>query len=135
HGALLGDWIAGTAVGGGGGDCGVASWIAAAQLYGQYCTLVPGSAPVMSRPDPASSRVGALAHGGANWFLGQQPGKPHTHNSSKNLWWAYTQAANGSWGWVSLAYFTDGVLDQSADGLQYGCYDIRPGEPDNCHPL
>ncbi|MFG1608037.1 hypothetical protein [Actinoplanes sp. NPDC049265] len=132
HVTLLGDWIANTAVGGG-GDCGVPSWIAAARLYGQYCTLIGGNAPVMSRPDHASSPVGSLAHGGANWFLGQQPGESHTHNSSTNFWWAYTRAANGRWGWVSLAYFTGNVLDQPADGLQYGCYGIRPGEPDTCH--
>ncbi|PRY30810.1 hypothetical protein [Pseudosporangium ferrugineum] len=135
HVAMLGEWIAGTAVGGGGGDCAVPSWIATARLYGQYCTLVAGKAPVMSRPDPASARVGTLAHGGANWFLGQQPGKPHTRDESTNFWWAYTRASNGRWGWVSLTYFTNGVLDQSADGLQYACYDVRPGEPDNCHAI
>jgi hypothetical protein len=71
----------------------------------------------------------------AHWFLGQQPGEATTVGSSTNFWWAYTRAGNGRWGWVSLVYFVDGGLDQSADGLQYGCYDVRAGESDDCHPL
>jgi hypothetical protein len=134
HVAPLGDWLT-TNAAGGGGDCAVPSWIATAGLYGQNCTLRTGSVPVMSRPDPNSARVGTVTNGGARWFLGQQPGEPYTHDSLHNFWWAYTRADNGEWGWVSLVYFADGVLDQSADGLQYGCYDVRPGERDDCHAI
>jgi hypothetical protein len=133
--APLGDWLTTTAAGGGGGNCSVPAWIATAGLYGQNCTLDTGDVPVMSRPDPHSQSVGTLAGGGPHWFLGQQPGVPDTHDSTHNFWWAYTQAGNGRWGWVSLVHFAGGVLDQSAVGLQYGCYDIRPGERDECHPL
>ncbi|MBM2620353.1 hypothetical protein JIG36_33065 [Actinoplanes sp. LDG1-06] len=133
--ASLGDWIATNAAGGGGGNCSVPTWIPAARLKGQNCTLDPGDIPVMSRPDPNSGPVGNVAGGGTQWFLGQQPGEPYDHNSTHNFWWAYTQAGNGRWGWVSVLYFSGGVLDQSAVGLQYGCYDVRPGERAECHPL
>ncbi|WP_203839254.1 hypothetical protein, partial [Winogradskya humida] len=131
----LGGWLTDNAHGGGGGNCAVPSWIATKQLYGQYCTLASADVPVMSRPDPKSSRVGSLAKAGAHWFLGQQPGEPDARDSSTNFWWAYTQADNGEWGWVSLVHFAAAGPDQSADGLQYGCYDVRPGESDDCHPL
>ncbi|GAA1642816.1 hypothetical protein [Actinoplanes couchii] len=135
HLALLGDWLTTNAAGGGGGDCAVAAWIPDQRLNGQYCTLTTGEVPVMSRPDPNSAPAGALADGGRTWFLGQRPGEPHTYRSLHNFWWAYTRADNGEWGWVSLVHFTDGVLDQSAEGLQYSCYDARPGEDADCHPL
>ncbi|MGA5298603.1 hypothetical protein ACPCHT_01670 [Nucisporomicrobium flavum] len=131
----LGGWLTDNATGGGGGHCALPTWIAGARLQGQYCTLSTGNVPVMSRPDPRSPRVGTLSHGGATWFLGQQPGEPYVDHSTHNYWWAYTRADNGQWGWVSLVYFTDPGPDQSADGLQYGCYDVRPGENDDCHPL
>jgi hypothetical protein len=131
----LGEWLTENAAGGGGGNCAVPSWIAAKRLYGQYCTLATGNVPVMSRPDPRSARVGSLVKGGAHWFLGQQPGELFTRNGTHNFWWAYTQAGNGQWGWVSLVNFIGAGPDQSADGLQYGCYDVRPAEPDNCHPV
>jgi len=135
HVAPLGDWLNTNAAGGGGGDCATPSWIAGARLYGQNCALSTGNVPVMSRPHPKSPRVGTVTNGGARWFLGQQPGEYVKQNSVHNFWWAYTRADNGQWGWVSLVYFVDGRDDQSADGLQYGCYDVRPGERDNCHAM
>ncbi|MFI5930746.1 hypothetical protein [Actinoplanes sp. NPDC051494] len=132
---VLDDWLTNHVIGGGGGHCTVPSWIAAARVHGQHCTLRTPNVPVMSRPDHASARVGTLTGNSAHWFLGQQPGESYKENSSTNFWWAYTRADNGQWGWVSLVHFTDAGLDQSANGLQYGCYDARPGEPDTCHPL
>ncbi|KUL39594.1 PI-PLC domain-containing protein [Actinoplanes awajinensis] len=135
HLSLLQDWLTHHVVGGGGGHCAVPAWIATVRLRGQNCTLRAGTVPVMSRPDRASSQVGTVAGGGSRWFLGQQPGESNKVGAATNFWWAYTRADNGQWGWVSLVYFTDAGLDQSANGLQYGCYDVRVGEPDNCHPL
>ncbi|MFI1990573.1 hypothetical protein [Actinoplanes sp. NPDC020271] len=131
----LSTWLGSNAVGGGGGNCAVPAWIAAQRVNGQFCTLVTGDVPVMSGPDPLSERVGSLAKGGAHWFVGQQPGRPVTRAAATNFWWAYTRADNGRWGWVSLAYFTNPGRDQPADGLQYACYDVRPDQPDICHPL
>ncbi|SDS70096.1 hypothetical protein [Actinoplanes derwentensis] len=135
HLAPLGEWLTTNAAGGGGGACAVPEWIETERLNGQYCTLITGEVPVMSRPDPNSAPAGSLARGGSIWFLGQQPGESHKNASQHNFWWAYTRADNGQWGWVSLIHFTDGLLDQSAEGLQYSCYDIRPGESADCHPL
>jgi hypothetical protein len=131
----LSTWLGENAVGGGGGNCAVPSWIAAKRVHGQYCTLVTGDVPVMTGPSDTSARAGSLAGNGAHWFVGQQRGELYTYRTATNFWWAYTQADNGQWGWVSLAYFTSPGRDQPADGLQYGCYDVRPGEPDNCHPF
>ncbi|WP_305783261.1 hypothetical protein [Symbioplanes lichenis] len=135
HVTLLGDWLTTTAAGGGGGRCEVPGPIGAERFVGQYCTLATGDVPVMTGPDPNSARAGTLAKGGSTWFLGQQPGQPYSFQGRHNFWWAYTRADNGKWGWVSLVHFADGVLDQPADGLQYSCYDVRPGESDDCHPL
>ncbi|WP_306214811.1 PI-PLC domain-containing protein [Actinoplanes sp. RD1] len=135
HVAPLGDWLTTNAAGGGGGHCTVARWIAEARVSGHYCTLADSNVPVMSRPDPHSAPVGSLAKAGPTWFLGQQPGEPYPYKSLHSFWWAYTRADNGQWGWVSLVHFADPLLDQSADGLQYACYDARPGESADCHPL
>ncbi|BEL06295.1 hypothetical protein Q0Z83_044860 [Actinoplanes sichuanensis] len=135
HLALLGDWLHTTAAGGGGGDCSVPQWIEEHRLTGQYCTLATGDVPVMTHPDPTSAPVGSLAKGGSTWFLGQQPGEPHTFDATHNFWWAFTRADNGRWGWVSVIHFSDGLLDQPANGLQYGCYDARPKESADCHAI
>ncbi|AGL17464.1 hypothetical protein [Actinoplanes sp. N902-109] len=133
--ALLADWLRVNAAGGGGGGCTAPAWIPAARLFAQHCTLSSADVAVLSRPDPTSARVGTLPGAGPAWFLGQQPGEPDPSGGTHNFWWAYTRAGNGQWGWVSLVHFADPGLDQSADGLQYGCYDVRPGESDDCHPL
>ncbi|MHC3472801.1 PI-PLC domain-containing protein [Streptomyces sp. 7R007] len=129
---------------GGGGDCGPRQTVKSG-LLAQYCTLWADDVPVHAFADAGSATVGTLDSGGrANWFVGQTQGTtPQTDSTSWcypgnpawcNDWWAYTQADNGAWGWVSVVYFTGGSNDQPADDL-YGCdvADATPAGP-VCHP-
>ena len=136
HLTFLRDWLTDNAQGGGGGDCGISTWIDWANHYGQYCSVWKTGVPVHRSPDGASPQVGQLNEDGyANWFVGQQPGEEYTYDGAANYWWAYTQADNGQWGWVSIVYFSGGYTDHAAIGLQYSCYGLRLGQTPDCHPL
>jgi len=130
---------------GGGGDCGTRQEIKADKLFVQFCTLWASNVPVHAFPDANSTTVGTLVNGGrANWFVAQtQSVATQTNNTSWcypshptwcNDWWAYTQADNGQWGWVSVVYFANGSNNQPATNL-YGC-DVQGNTADGpqCHP-
>jgi hypothetical protein len=137
----LHDWLTANYIGGGGGNCGIRQYIAPGThhggLYAQYCDLWTGGVPVHAGATASSTTVGQLNNGDrTNWFLGQAPGTRFCYPGQPwcNNWWAYTEADNGQWGWVSLTYFASGSNDQSADALAYSCYAVQPGTTNGCHP-
>lgn len=79
---------------------------------GKYnCTFWPagdgihGGAPVLNS---AGTRVGYLNQG-TNWIICQRPGQTLTNGSTKNNWWAYTEANDLKWGWVNAIYAHGGT--------------------------
>jgi hypothetical protein len=78
------------------------------QLY--KCRLYRGNVPVVALNSPGNPIVGTLNVGGyANWFVSQCQHPDFHDGGAANFWWAYTEADNGQWGWVSLVYFKGGI--------------------------
>ncbi|MCY0939515.1 hypothetical protein [Streptomyces sp. H34-S4] len=76
-----------------------------------YCPLWRNHVPVYgtNSVDTKNWIVGYLEVGGyANWFVCQESGDYHEVNGWSNNLWAYTQADNGKWGWVSQVEFSGG---------------------------
>jgi hypothetical protein len=82
----------------------------------QYCKLWRGNVPVLNS---SWGKVGTLVDGGsANWFECQAKGGEYTYQGDKNDWWAYTEADNGKWGWVSEVFFSGGNNNERDAGLR-----------------
>jgi serine/threonine protein kinase len=85
---------------------------------GQFeCTVGrTGGAPVFG----ASSlhQIGSVAQG-AQPFYCQSSGAEHSHNGFKNHWWAWTESAQGTFGWVSAVDLAGGANDQPEPGLPF----------------
>lgn len=97
------------------GHCGPA--FLAGGHYRWYCTLWRDHVPVYTSPwnntSGHGSKIGELVHGGrANWFEGQVYNQPFLLGSYRSHWWAYTEADNRRWGYVSLTYFKYGANDE-----------------------
>lgn len=96
------------------GHCGPA-FLAGGQ-YRWYCTLWRDRVPVYTRPwmdGIPHQQIGELVHGGrANWFNGQVYNEPFRLGAYQSNWWAYTEADNRRWGYVSLTYFKYGANDE-----------------------
>jgi hypothetical protein len=80
-----------------------------------YCPLWTGHVPVYDRSAITNDNpkvVGWLRQGGrANWFIAQcsaARGIEFHLGSYYNNWWAFTEADNRHWGWVSEVYFKGG---------------------------
>jgi hypothetical protein len=61
---------------------------------------IHGGAPVQSS---SGTRVGFL-NSGSDWVVCQRVGGTVTQGTSANNWWAWTEANDHSWGWVSALY-------------------------------
>jgi hypothetical protein len=99
------------------GHCGAAFRVG--NQYRWYCTLWRDHVPVYAAPFNSSrgpgQKVGELVHGGrANWFNGQVYNQPFRLGSYTSNWWAYTEADNRRWGYVSLTYFKYGANNEPA---------------------
>ena len=49
----------------------------------------------------------------------QSSGAEYTHNGFRNHWWAWTESAQGMFGWVSAVDLSGGANDQPEPGLPY----------------
>jgi hypothetical protein len=75
----------------------------------QKCPLWRGAVGVYDLS--TGRKVGQLDVGGsANWFVCQAKfiNHPASYGGYSNVWWAYTRADNGQWGWVSEVFFSGG---------------------------
>jgi hypothetical protein len=84
---------------------------------------ISGGAPVQASD---GSRIGYLNHG-TNWVLCQHTGSKVGTSSVYNIWWAYTEANDGTFGWVNAYYAQGGDNDGSFQGVP-GC-DSSHGYP------
>jgi hypothetical protein len=64
------------------------------------------------------TQTGAL-DAGAQPFYCQSSGAEYTYQALHNHWWAWTESAEGTWGWVSAVNLSGGVNDQPEPGLPY----------------
>jgi protein kinase-like protein len=64
------------------------------------------------------TRAGTLDMG-AQPFYCQSSGAEYTSHNLHNHWWAWTESAQGTWGWVSAVDLTGGADDQPEPGLPY----------------
>lgn len=64
------------------------------------------------------SQVGTLDMG-AQPFYCQSSGAEHTAHGRHNHWWAWTESAQGMWGWVSMVNLAGSADDQPEPGLPY----------------
>lgn len=82
----------------------------------QYCKLWRGNVPVVNTNE---TKIGTLVYGGSsNWFVCQAQGAEYSYSGLKNNWWAYTEADNGKWGWVSEVFFSGGNNNERDAGLR-----------------
>lgn len=110
------------------GHCGAAFRVG--NQFRWYCTLWRGHVPVYSTPynnsETHGHQIGELVYGGrANWFNGQLYNQPYRLGSYHSNWWAYTEADNRRWGYVSLTYFKYGANNEPSS---MAC---RWGDPNN----
>ena len=64
------------------------------------------------------TKMGSVAMG-ANPFYCQSSGAEFTHGALRNHWWAWTESAQGTFGWVSAVDLAGGANDQPEPGLPY----------------
>jgi hypothetical protein len=84
------------------------------------CTLTRGNVPVRAHGTNGAQIVGYLTYGGrANWFLWQCHGDENYIGSYFNNVWAYTEADNGTWGYVPETYFAGGANNQASSVLPW----------------
>jgi hypothetical protein len=84
------------------------------------CTLWQGNVPVRAHGTNNAGIVGYLNYGGrSNWFLWQCHGDENYIGSSFNNVWAYTEADNGTWGYVPETYFSGGANNQASSVLSW----------------
>lgn len=104
-----------SAIGGGKYDC---------QFYPSGDGVSAG-APVQATD---SSRVGYLNHG-TNWVICERQGATVISGPYENGWWAWTEANDGSWGWVNAVWASGGDNFGDFQGVP-GCADsvgLPPG--------
>jgi hypothetical protein len=89
---------------------------------------VSGGAPVQ---DAAGRTIGYL-HQGSNYVLCQRKGSRVTQGAYYNSWWAWTDADNGTSGWVNAVYSSGGDNEGNFAGVP-DCHDTR-GQPPGGHP-
>jgi hypothetical protein len=56
---------------------------------------------------------------GAQPFYCQSSGAEYHFKGFSNHWWAWTESAQGNWGWVSAVDLAGGANDQPEPGLPY----------------
>ena len=56
---------------------------------------------------------------GAQPFYCQSSGAEHAAHGRHNHWWAWTESAQGMWGWVSMVNLAGSTNDQPEPGLPY----------------
>jgi hypothetical protein len=85
---------------------------------GQFeCTVGrTGGAAVVQ---PASLTQTGTLDMGAQPFYCQSSGAEYTYQGLHNHWWAWTESAEGTWGWVSAVNLAGGANDQPEPGLPY----------------
>jgi hypothetical protein len=75
-----------------------------------------GGAPVYQ---PSSqNQTGTLAAGHQTFYC-QSSGAEYTHAGFSNLWWAWTESGQGTWGWVSAVDLAGGNNNSPEPGLPY----------------
>jgi hypothetical protein len=76
---------------------------------------ISGGSPVV---DVHGTRVGYL-NGGSNFVDCQEQGSeyPSAGASVRNDWWAWTEANDGKWGWVSAYWASGGSNDEQFSGV------------------
>lgn len=96
-----------------------------------YCTFYPvgdgysAGAPVQS----SDGNVAGYLNQGFNYVFCQQVGGEDTSDGYYNNWWAWTEANDGSYGWVSALWGTGGDNDGAFAGVPNcgGLYGVPPG--------
>ncbi len=85
---------------------------------GQFeCTIGrSGGAAVIQ---PASLTQTGTLDMGAQPFYCQSSGAEYTYQNLHNHWWAWTESAEGTWGWVSAVNLSGGANNQPEPGLPY----------------
>jgi serine/threonine protein kinase len=85
---------------------------------GQFECVVghSGSAPVFQAG--TLNQSGTL-NAGPQPFYCQSSGAEHTFNGFRNHWWAWTESAQGTFGWVSTVDLGGGADDQPEPGLPF----------------
>jgi hypothetical protein len=100
------------------------------------CTFYPsgdglsGGAPVLNA---AGARVGYLNHG-TNWVVCQQVGGRQTSGGFYNDVWAWTEANDQSWGWVSAVWAQGGDNDGPFGGGVPNCGNAHGAAPGAAAP-
>ncbi|HEY3873756.1 MAG TPA: serine/threonine-protein kinase [Actinocrinis sp.] len=75
-----------------------------------------GGAPVYQ---PSSQNQAGMLAGGNQTFYCQSSGAEYTHAGFDNLWWAWAQSDQGTFGWVSAVDLAGGSNDSPEPGLPY----------------
>jgi serine/threonine protein kinase len=85
---------------------------------GQFECMVGrnGGAPVFQAG--TFTQMGTVAAGPQPFYC-QSTGAEYMVNGFKNHWWAWTESAQGDWGWVSAVDLAGGANDQPEPGLPY----------------
>lgn len=85
---------------------------------GQFeCTVGPSNGAAVIQP-ASLTQTGAIGTG-AQPFYCQSSGAEYTSQNLRNHWWAWTESAEGTWGWVSAVNLSGGANDQPEPGLPY----------------
>jgi hypothetical protein len=74
---------------------------------------ISGGAPVLG---PSGNRVGYLRRG-VNFVICQRPGREEHSGAYFNNWWAWTQADDNAYGWVSAVWASGGDNDGKFGGV------------------
>ncbi|HXR71429.1 serine/threonine-protein kinase [Actinocrinis sp.] len=85
---------------------------------GQFeCTVGRDGGAAVFQPETLnpSGTIGA----GPQPFYCQSSGAEHTFQGLRNHWWAWTESAQGTFGWVSVVDLSGGANDQPEPGLPY----------------
>ena len=79
------------------------------------------------------NRVGYLNQG-TNWIICQASGEQINVGSTYNVWWAWTEANDGQFGWVNAVYAQGGDNDGSYGGGVPNCGGSHGSPPGGAPP-